>query len=138
MKAHKILALVPSLALTLGVSPRNRISIDDIRTMSFDVAVTDKSRIPVRGLDRPNFKVFVDNVEQTLTRVSQHNKPLAMVVVVELDEAFAYNMPNSVEPAVGLLKALHPKTGERSAHSTVIRKWRYKHLSGIWGADATS
>jgi len=107
MKTHKVLALVPLLLLTLGVSPPNRNSIDDVRTMSFDVAVTDKNRIPVRGLDKDNFKVYVDNVEQTLTRVSRNNKPLAMVVLVELDEGFAYNMPNSVEPAVGLLKSLH-------------------------------
>src|SRR2546423_11806628 len=39
----------------------------DIDVVSFDVVVTDQSGNPISGLEKKHFKVFEDDVEQTVT-----------------------------------------------------------------------
>jgi len=65
MKVHTFV-LIASVALILGVSAI-RSPANNVGTVTFDVAVTDKDGNPVVGLQKTNFKVFEDNVEQTIT-----------------------------------------------------------------------
>jgi VWFA-related protein len=108
MKPFKLLGLITLLGLTLGVSP-NRDFLNKDRTITFDVAVTDKNNNPVTGLDERNFKIFADGVEQSVVRVSRSNRPLAVVAVVELSEAFAYHMMDAAGPAIDLMQLLRPE-----------------------------
>jgi Ca-activated chloride channel homolog len=96
MNVYKMLSLVLLLSLTLGVAP-NQPVVDDNATVAVDVAVTDKNGNPVTGLEKENFKVFEDGVEQSVTRVSANHKTLAVVVAVELSESFPYYLPAAEE-----------------------------------------
>jgi len=96
MNIYRVLSLVLLLSLTLGVGP-NRPVVDDIAVVAVDVAVTDRSGNPVTGLRKENFRVFVDGVEQSVTRVSESHKPLAVVVAVELNKSFPYYLSTAEE-----------------------------------------
>jgi VWFA-related protein len=106
MRGHAISALIGLLSLTLGFAP-NRSLLDDTRVISFDVSVTDRNGSPVLGLTKGNFRVFENDVERTVTRVSAMEKPLAVVVVVELSADAA--IENGMRPAEDLLNALGPQ-----------------------------
>jgi Ca-activated chloride channel homolog len=102
MRIPVILALTGLLTLTLSVAP-NR---NDARLVSFDVSVADKKGSPVLGLTKSNFKVFENEVEQSVTRVSRMEKPLAVVVVVELSAGAGIG--DGMRPAEDFLNFLDP------------------------------
>jgi VWFA-related protein len=89
----------------MGLAPANNIE----KGVTFDVAVTDKDNNPVAGLERRNFRVFEDNVEQTVTQARVNRKPLAVVILVEFSEPFSYYGAEAVEPATGLIQLLQPE-----------------------------
>jgi VWFA-related protein len=106
MRTPAILALVGLLSLTLGLAP-NRPSLDDARLILFDVSVTEKNGSPVRGLTKSNFRVFENDVERAVVRVSSIEKRLAVVVVVELTADAAIG--DGLRSAEDLLNALDPQ-----------------------------
>src|SRR5262245_33152034 len=55
----------------------------DVDVVSFDVVVTDQSGNPISGLEKQHFKVFDDNVEQTVTNFSPTDAPLTVVILAE-------------------------------------------------------
>src|SRR5687767_9218599 len=75
------------VALLLGVSA-TRSPANNVRTVTFDVAVTDKNGNPVVGLQKANFRVFEDNVEQTLTSFEPRREPLAVVILAEFTDGY--------------------------------------------------
>lgn len=104
----RIIALIAVAALTLGVSA-SRVPPDNPgRLVTFDVAVTDKNDNPVAGLQRKDFRVFEDDVEQTLTRFSVNREPLAIVVLVDFSNTFDYYRRDAIELASGLIRNLGP------------------------------
>jgi VWFA-related protein len=74
--------------------------------VTIDVSVTDKRDNPVQGLEKNNFRVFEDGVERPVTQIRKTDRKLALVFVVDLGEGFAYDLPNSLEPASGLVQLL--------------------------------
>ena len=104
----KISVMLAFVALTLSIAD-NPIPRDNPgRIVTFDVAVTDKNDNPIAGLRREDFRVFEDNVQQTITRFDTNRKPLAIVLLVEFTEAFDAARYDAVEPAVRLINALEP------------------------------
>src|SRR5688572_9149169 len=67
--------------------PRQTLSID-VDLVSFDVVVTDKNGDPISGLEKQHFKVFEDNVEQTVTNFSPTEAPLTVVLLLEFGDTF--------------------------------------------------
>jgi VWFA-related protein len=106
MKTLAMFALVALLTLTVAFAP-NRSTVNDTRFVSFDVSVTDKNGNPVAGLVKSNFKVYENDLEQSVTAVSAARKPLAVVVVVELSEAAI--MTDGIGPVEDLLNRLDAK-----------------------------
>jgi VWFA-related protein len=106
MRTPAIPALIGLLSLSLGLAP-NRSLLDDTRLISFDVSVTDRNGSPVYGLTQSNFRVFENDVERAVTRVSSMEKPLAVVVVVELSADAG--IEDGMRPAEDLLNALDPR-----------------------------
>src|SRR5262249_45288860 len=51
----------------------------DVDVVSFDVVVTDQSGNPISGLEKQHFKIFDDNVEQTVSNFSPTDAPLTVV-----------------------------------------------------------
>ena len=80
----------------------------DVDLVNVDVVVTDQSGNPVTGLEKNNFKVFDDNVEQNVTNFSPTDSPLTVVVLVEFGETFGYWFDNAKVPAAGFINSLRP------------------------------
>ena len=51
----------------------------DVDVVSFDVVVTDQSGNPIGGLEKKHFRIFEDDVEQTITNFSPTEAPLTEI-----------------------------------------------------------
>jgi VWFA-related protein len=80
----------------------------DVDVVSFDVVVTDQSGNPVSGLEKQHFKVFDENVEQTVTNFSPTDAPLTVVVLAEFSNTIGYYYDDVVAPAAGFINSLRP------------------------------
>ena len=75
----------------------------DIDVVSFDVVVTDQSGNPIGGLEKKHFRVFDDDVEQTVSNFSSTEAPLTVVVLAEFSNTFGYYFDDVVGPAAGFI-----------------------------------
>jgi Ca-activated chloride channel homolog len=98
--------LVAFAALLLGVSA-TRSPANNVRAVNFDVAVTDKDGNTVVGLQKENFRIFEDNVEQTITSFRPRREPLAIVILAEFTDA--YYTIDAIKAAEGLVRSLTPQ-----------------------------
>jgi Ca-activated chloride channel family protein len=80
----------------------------DVDVVSFDVVVTDQSGNPIGGLEKKHFRVFDDDVEQTVTNFSPTDAPLTVVILAEFSNTFGYYYDNVVAPAAGFISSLRP------------------------------
>src|SRR5215813_8150508 len=87
--------------------PQTALSID-VDVVSFDVVVTDQSGNPIAGLEKQHFRVFDEDVEQTITNFSPADAPLTVVILAEFSNTFAAYVDNVVVPAYGFINSLRP------------------------------
>src|SRR5436190_12957012 len=80
----------------------------DVDVISFDVVVTNQSGDPIGGLEKKHFKVFDDDVEQTVTNFSPTEAPLTIVILAEFSNTFGYYFDDVVGPAGGFINSLRP------------------------------
>jgi len=80
----------------------------DVDVVGLDVVVTDNSGNPVSGLEKKHFKVFDDNVEQTVTNFSSTDAPLTVVILAEFSNTIGYYFDDVVGPAAGFINSLRP------------------------------
>ena len=73
----------------------------DVDLINLDVVVTDNNNNPISGLEKQHFKVFDDNVEQTITNFSPTDAPLTVVILCEFGDTFGYYYDDVVGPAAG-------------------------------------
>ena len=78
----------------------------DVDVVSFDVVVTDQSGNPIGGMEKQHFKVFDDDVEQTVTNFSPTDAPLTVVILAEFSNTFGYYYDDLVGPAAGFINSL--------------------------------
>ena len=80
----------------------------DVDVVSFDVVVTDQSGNPIGGLEKKHFRIFDDDVEQTVTNFSPTEAPLTVVILAEFSNTFGYYFDDVVGPAAGFINSLRP------------------------------
>src|SRR6185295_14540164 len=80
----------------------------DVDVISFDVVVTNQSGNPIGGLEKKHFRVFDDDVEQTVTNFSPTEAPLTIAILAEFSNTFAYYFDDVVGPAAGFINSLRP------------------------------
>src|SRR5215468_2146342 len=80
----------------------------DVDVVSFDVVVTDQSGNPIGGLEKKHFKIFDDDVEQTITNFSPTEAPLTVVILAEFSNTIGYYFDDVVGPAAGFIQSLRP------------------------------
>jgi Ca-activated chloride channel family protein len=80
----------------------------DVDVISFDVVVTDQSGNPISGLEKKHFRIFDDDVEQTVTNFSAADAPLTMVILAEFSNTVGYYFDDVVGPAAGFINSLRP------------------------------
>ncbi len=62
----------------------------DVDLVSFDVVVIDKNQSLIKGLEKRDFKVFDENVEQTITGFTSTETPLTCVIMFEFSQFSVY------------------------------------------------
>ena len=85
--------------------PQTSLSID-VDLVSLDVVVTDNNGNPISGLEKQHFKVFDDNIEQTITNFSPTEAPLTVVILAEFGDTFGYYYDDVVGPAAGFIQSM--------------------------------
>jgi Ca-activated chloride channel homolog len=90
-----------------GQEPPVALSID-VDLINFDVVVTDNKNNPISGLEKEHFKVFDDNIEQTVSNFSSADAPLTVVILCEFGDTFGYYYDDVVGPAAGFINSLRP------------------------------
>jgi Ca-activated chloride channel homolog len=80
----------------------------DVDVVSFDVVVTTQNGDPISGLEKQHFKVFDDDVEQTITNFSPSEAPLTVVILAEFSNTIGYYFDDVVQPAAGFIQSLRP------------------------------
>jgi VWFA-related protein len=78
----------------------------DVDVVNLDVLVVDKSGTLIGGLEKRDFKVFDDGVEQTITNFSPTSSPLTVVIMFEFSKTFAYYYDNVFVPIIGFARQL--------------------------------
>jgi len=77
----------------------------DVNLVNVDVVVIDKSGNPIGGMEKKHFKIFDDNVEQTITNFTTVESPLTVVIVVEFTQ-FGLYISNIYQSIGGFVNSL--------------------------------
>ena len=78
----------------------------DVDVVNLDVVVADKNGTLIKGLEKRDFKVFDDGVQQTITNFSATEGPVTVVIMFEFSKTFAYYYDNVFIPIVGFADSL--------------------------------
>src|SRR5688572_7983167 len=78
----------------------------DVELVSMDVVVKDKKDSLVGGLQKSDFKVFDDGVEQTITSFSANDAPVTVVIMFEFSRTLVYYMDDVFKPILGFVNTL--------------------------------
>jgi VWFA-related protein len=77
----------------------------DVNLVNLDVVVIDKNGNPIGGMEKRHFKIFDDNVEQTISNFTTVESPLTVVVVVEFTQ-FGLYISNIYQSIGGFIASL--------------------------------
>jgi len=78
----------------------------DVDLVNMDIVVADKNGTLIKGLEKRDFKVFDDGVEQTISSFSSSESPLTVVIMFEFSKTFAYYYDDVFVPIVGFTNSL--------------------------------
>jgi VWFA-related protein len=87
-----------------GAPGQGAISLD-VNLVNLDVVVIDKNGNPIGGMEKKHFKIYDDNVEQTITNFSTVESPITAVVVVEFTQ-FGLYLSNIYQSIGGFVSSL--------------------------------
>jgi VWFA-related protein len=102
--------LDPSVeGIPVEADPDDQFAISiDVNLVNVDVVVTSRDDNPIAGLQKEDFRIFVDDVEQPITNFRPTEAPLTVVLVLEFGQTFGYFYDDVRQPAWGFLQSLRP------------------------------
>ena len=105
-----LLAVTPLLipvCLHSADLPAARISVDSSLVL-VPVRVTDAIGAPIVGLNKENFQVYEDNVEQTVTHFSLEDAPISVGVLFDSSGSMRNKMRQSADAVKAFLHSANP------------------------------
>jgi VWFA-related protein len=78
----------------------------DVDVVNLDVVVADKNGTLIRGLEKKDFKVFDEGVQQSITNFSATGGPVTVVIMFEFSQTYAYYYDNVFVPIIGFAQSL--------------------------------
>jgi Ca-activated chloride channel family protein len=118
MKSRPLLVLIAFFTLAVGLALAQQLPKDPPASgespvmndglISMDVLVTDKSGTPVNRLRRSDFKVFDDDVEQTVTAFSKTDVVPTILILTEFTGSRSYTRGTVVRSVAGFINSLLP------------------------------
>jgi VWFA-related protein len=97
-----------SAAKSLDEFPRADLRVDRTEVL-VPVAVNDTYNRPVAGLDKENFRVFDDKVEQTITSFSMEDEPVAVGLVFDTSGSMSGTEREERAAATEFFKTANPE-----------------------------
>jgi len=88
--------------------PRPNIRVDSTLVL-IPVAVTDPMSRFVTGLDKENFKIYEDKVEQEITQFSSEDAPLSVGIVFDTSGSMGAKLQKSREAVAQFMKTANPE-----------------------------
>jgi Ca-activated chloride channel homolog len=85
----------------------------EVDLVALNVAVTDPQGRYITGLERDDFRVFEDGVEQKISFFSHGEVPLDLVIALDTSASMRDRMEDAKEAAIGFAKVL--REGDRGA-----------------------
>ncbi len=87
--------------------PAARISVDSSLIL-VPVRVTDAIGAPITGLGKDSFRVYEDNVEQTITHFSLEDAPISVGVLFDASGSMRNKMHQSADAVKAFLRSTNP------------------------------
>ena len=94
-------------SLSQDIDPSQSIHVDVDLTL-VNVSVTDPYDRSVTGLEKDNFRVFEDNIEQEVLNLSSEDVPISMGIILDLSGSMADKVGRAKESAFEFLKTANP------------------------------
>ena len=88
--------------------PRANIRVDTT-LVSIPMAVTDPLSRSVTGLDKENFRLYEDKVEQKITHVSSEDVPISIGIVFDTSGSMGAKLARSREAVAQFLRTANPE-----------------------------
>ena len=108
--AAKILFAV--LFCSIPVCSQQPVETDEIRVetslVSVPVRVTDRRNRNITGLEKKNFRVYEDGIEQTVESFEDNNAPLTVAIMLDASNSTTAQLKNIKAAAAAFLDRLRP------------------------------
>jgi Ca-activated chloride channel family protein len=101
-----VAVVVCSLLLTAAANPQAKLSVETTLVV-VPVSVTDHANRFVVGLEKQNFKVYEDGVEQKIAQFSGEDVPLSIGILVDVSASIGSKMSTSREAVAEFLKTMN-------------------------------
>jgi Ca-activated chloride channel homolog len=109
LAAHSQVSIVTRLRAPPADAARPGVNLRVDRNMVLiPVAVSDKRDRPITGLERENFRVFDDSVEQNVTAFAEEDEPVAVGLVFDASGSMSPRLPLSRRAASAFFTAANP------------------------------
>jgi len=96
-----------------GANPSEASEAPEIRVdanlVQIPVSVVDRSNRPVTGLDKENFRVFENQVEQRVMHLAREDEPLAVGLVFDTSGSMKKKLQKSIAAAEEFFKTANPE-----------------------------
>jgi len=115
------LALAAALGQQVSIEPRSRSNVEksreaahpgrlriDTTLVLVPVEVSDRLNRPVNGLEKQNFQVFDDKVEQKIISFSMEDDPIALGLVFDISGSMGGDLPGMRHAARQFFKTSNP------------------------------
>src|SRR5690348_6384165 len=79
------------------------------RLVMFPVAVNDKLNRPVSALEKENFRVFEDNVEQPILQFAMDDEPVAVGLIFDTSGSMERKLDRSRQAAAQFFRVANPE-----------------------------
>ena len=89
-------------------TPRPTLRVDT-QLVLVPVAVNDKLNRPVSGLERENFRVFEDNVEQPIVQFAMDDEPVAVGLIFDTSGSMGSKLDRSRHAAAEFFRVANPE-----------------------------
>src|SRR5262249_8384287 len=81
----------------------------DTQLVLVPVTVNDKLNRPVSGLERENFRLFEDNVEQPIVQFAMDDEPVAVCLIFDTSTSMEQKLPRSRRAAAEFFRVANPE-----------------------------
>lgn len=100
--------ILAAFCVTLGAQPEPKFNVDTTLVL-IPANVTDPTNRFVLGLEKKDFHVFEDGVEQTIAHFSGEDTPLSIGLVFDASGSMDDKLETSRQAAIQFLKTMNPR-----------------------------